>query len=835
MTDNSFRKWLIDEIKSILGRKSHIPPLLLWCDPNEDWLKILQAASEHDGFELWAGANEPELIIRDAFYKEERKPRVVRLSCSREDITWFKVFELEAAEVWEKSLLQALKQYGAPIQREQESEIVPMLRALALEWFDKPKSTWKGLTAGSAKSTGLNDDKFLELLAGEKGAFANLKKDDKEKFNLFGRRCVEDFGFPDPSEMKEKDWRIQSTARLLATEAAEHNPQNIPAEGDNIIPKGLQRTKALSLLNSWKSNINYLESFEKLVKEADKTLGLPFWARSLSSPAKSYSSRAVEIVHFNQIVEDLDKIEEIELLANELEKNLQVFQDRTQKDAFWERSATDKIGWSHLLKLAESARDLVETNLVEQDWKSVTDAIEWYINRGWILDKTGESLFSEMSDLPDQLQRIRARLKRGYLRKVDHIGSVFSNLLTKADEIQSMQTSGEVVLEKLEKDDIPTAIIFIDALSYYLGQSLKLEINDGEPSERAFVYPAIAPVPSITALGMAFALPIKRDQIKVDYVENFGGFQVSVSGFQGNLVVAENRRKWLKQKFGVKDFLHIADVLDSDKLKPASKSRRFIVVEGQELDKQGHEGELELEGTSKLIDRYARVIRRLRDNGYNRVMVVTDHGYFHWQPEPHEIQKKPEGEILWLSRRAAIGNDLKHPEAVKLPVPCSNLEVMVPRGVNAFQTYGGLGYFHGGASLQEIILPVIVAKWPVTTSKVPVVLKPVVAITSLILRVQVEAGKLDPNRLIEDVDIKQVSRKVHVKIKTMDSGKLVFKSEEPVLINPGGKAETVKLTKVELDDPITYGSKLRVVVQDFDNEEILAEEEITLKVDLDEY
>lgn len=61
-------------------------------------------------------------------------------------------------------------------------------------------------------------------------------------------------------------------------------------------------------------------------------------------------------------------------------------------------------------------------------------------------------------------------------------------------------------------------------------------------------------------------------------------------------------------------------------------------------------------------------------------------------------------------------------------------------GVNAFKTYGGLGFFHGGATLQEIIIPVIYAEWPQKTTEITIVLKPVQFITSLTPRVQIEDG-----------------------------------------------------------------------------------------------
>ena len=55
------------------------------------------------------------------------------------------------------------------------------------------------------------------------------------------------------------------------------------------------------------------------------------------------------------------------------------------------------------------------------------------------------------------------------------------------------------------------------------------------------------------------------------------------------------------------------------------------------------------------IERYVRVVRRLRDVGYSTVAVVTDHGFLHWEPEKDEVDDPPTGEVLWRSRRAVVG------------------------------------------------------------------------------------------------------------------------------------------------------------------------------------
>jgi hypothetical protein len=756
----------------------------------------------------------------------------VWLPRAREEITWFEVFALEAEAVWEKSLLQALREYGVAIPRDQESELVSLLPAHAREWFDEPRETWKELTPVTAKGTLVNDYRLFQVLAGEAGEFERLREEDR--FAIFARRAVEDFGLPDPTGQDEESWRVATTARLLCTEAAAANPHDPPSEREHVIPSGLSRDRALKLLRDWQANVHFIPAFERLVPQADATLGLTYWARNLETPPRSYSSRAVEEALFKQAAERLDRIEDVDPLAQELERQLQTFKDR--EPGFWERLATQKVGWRYLVELAEAASLLVENAQVETTWKTAQDAVQWYSGRGWQLDLAGETLFEEKPDMPAQLHRVRARLRRGYLRATDRIGCAFSELLAhdESRELLTMPTAGEIVLAELERSQVPTALVFLDACRLDLGQRLAGLLNTGEPTRRAEVFVALAPVPSRTPLGMAFALPVKRNKLRVEFATDRNSFRIETVNFDGDLTQAEQRRKWLTANWKVKTFLTVAEVLDSDKLRRSRRPPRLIVVHGAEFDATGHEGQLQLTGATDHLERYAKAIRRLREVGFSRVIVATDHGFFHWQPEKDEVEEtKPTGELLWTSRRAIVGLGLHHPTAVPLPVMQSDLEVMVPRSVNAFKTYGGLGFFHGGATLQELIIPVVVVQWPAKASKVSVVLKPVVQIISETPRVQVEAGI--GGMTLFGPDEKQLARRVLVKVRDLATGKLVFKHSEPVTVEPGGEPATVQLELVEPKPSLPYGTPLGIVVLDADDEEILAREEITLKVDIDEW
>lgn len=830
----SFREWLVGKIESVLSQTTSPPPFLIWCDPEEEWLDLLRTASESSDFRLWAPERresaEHELIIRDRWHKSERTPRVIWLPVSQKEITWFKVFELEAQTVWEKTLIQALRDYGVRIPREHEMELNSLLPAHAKEWFDEPKTTWKELTPGSAKGTLMDDHRMLQVLAAGDGEFSRLEKEDR--FAIFARRATEDFGLPDPTGMDEKGWRIAATARLLATEAAQGSPESPPSEGDRIIPPGLARDRALQLLKAWQSNIHYIPSFERFVQKADGTLGLTYWARNLSTPPRSYSSRAVEETLLERLTTQLDCMEELEALIHELERNLQVVKRR--QEGFWGTLATHAVGWKYLVQLADAASLLVENAESEQLWKSAMDAVEWYSSRGWQLDQAGETLFLESPEMPKNLHRTRARLRRGYLRAFDRINRAFSDLLAaNFDDILGLPTAGEIAQNVLEASRGPTSIIFLDACRLDLGYRLVGLLNESEPVERATLQIAAAPVPTITALGMAFAMPVKREIMTVTLSEDKNSFCVKAEGFEGDLILAEQRRKWLGKNIGVKEFLTISDVLDSDKLKSPGRSRKVLIVHGSEFDSEGHEGQLKLEGAEDHLERYARTIRRLQTIGYKRIIIVTDHGFFHWQPEVDEVQEKPSGELLWISRRAVVGRSLSHPSAVRLPVLSSDLEAMVPRSVNAFRTYGGLGFFHGGATLQELVIPVIVASWPAKAAKVDVVLKPVGHISSETPRVQIQAGTKGQGKLFADAN--QLARRAVVKIKNPSTGKIVFLHPEPVTVQPEGDAETVQLQLVDPRPTLSYGTSLVVEVLDAEDEEILDREEIKLKVDIDEW
>ena len=832
---DSFRDWLAREIREVLVRPGGAPALLVWCDPERQWRDLLWACADAEGFELWAPREkEPEsheLVLRDRFLAEPPRPRIVWLPRRRDELTWFKPFELEADQVWERSLRDGLRDYGVSIPRDHEDELDGLLAAQAREWFDKPRKTWDELTPGNAKGTLCSEDRLLQALAGPAGEFEALRHEGK--FDVFARRVTEDYGLSDPRVLNETQWRIQSTLRLLWTEAAELTPQEPPRDRDYIIPRGLPRERSLKLLKRWQQDVQHIPSFETLAETAERQAGqsaLGYWARNLNVPPRSRSSRGVEEVLFEQTANRLDRLEDLETLEAELEKLGPIVGDR--QEGFWEKRATRKIGWRFVAEMSRAAGLLISHRTVETTWKTVEQAVGWYTDSGWELDHAAEGLYRESPELPAVLLRVRARLRRSFQRTLDRIGRAFSALLAATPErLEALPTAGEVLRDELAKEKMHTAILFVDACRFDLGMRLRDLLNEGEAT-RAIVKEAVAPLPSVTELAMAFTLPMPRKRLHVSLSESGKGFEVAAEGFSGNLSSSDQRKKWLKQELGVKESVDFNDVVEHEVKKPG-RGTTIVTVHGKELDR--HDGVLELTGAEDHLQRYAQAIRRLRDAGYTRVVLVTDHGFFHWQPEDHEIEDRlPEGEVLWKSRRAVVGHNLKHSTALCLSVPQSNLEVAVPRSISAFRTYGRLGFFHGGATLQELIVPVVIATWPPKTMKVGVVLKPVGHIASESPRVEVQATRTAGKRGGLFPESTLLSRRVIVRVVDPD-GREVFRSKEAASIEPDGNVQTLALFRSEPRFDVSHNTLLTVEVVDADDNESLVRENAVLKIDLSEW
>jgi hypothetical protein len=205
----------------------------------------------------------------------------------------------------------------------------------------------------------------------------------------------------------------------------------------------------------------------------------------------------------------------------------------------------------------------------------------------------------------------------------------------------------------------------------------------------------------------------------------------------------KSRLDYVKEKVsGGLMTLKLANVLRlGAKRKKELKEADLIIVTSQEIDRYGEEGDDYAE-TRRFIDdmleQLRRSIRILAKLGVEHFIITADHGYFFADRiDPGMMMDSPGGAVAELHPRVWIGKGGTDAEGY-LRVAASeleyggDLEMAFPRGLSCFKVKGGVGgYFHGGISLQEMVIPVAVLKSKTVASS---------SATSG-LRVQIEFGK----------------------------------------------------------------------------------------------
>jgi hypothetical protein len=106
-------------------------------------------------------------------------------------------------------------------------------------------------------------------------------------------------------------------------------------------------------------------------------------------------------------------------------------------------------------------------------------------------------------------------------------------------------------------------------------------------------------------------------------------------------------------------------------------------------------------------------------NGYF-VLITADHGFLFTESPPAETDKssidfKPDGTVL-AKKRYLLGHRLPdsdfawHGQTSVTAGAEGGMEFWLPRGANRFSFTGATRFIHGGAMLQEIVVPVITVK-----------------------------------------------------------------------------------------------------------------------------
>ena len=251
------------------------------------------------------------------------------------------------------------------------------------------------------------------------------------------------------------------------------------------------------------------------------------------------------------------------------------------------------------------------------------------------------------------------------------------------------------------------AYMMVDALRYELGVALFSQLGDGDAADIA---PACAQMPTVTPVGMASLLPGAAAGLQL--AKEVAGAMPTLDGVR--LASVTERMQVLRVRYGDRFAESTLSAFVAGKPTiPATVS--LLVLRDQDIDthlETSPESTLGL--LQQTLKRIRVAIRKVKDAGFSDVVIATDHGFFlNAQAQAGDLCGKPGGTWITFHDRSLLGEGAGNSANFAIPAERVGIrgDFRVFAGPRSMAPYRrGLLYFHGGASLQEAIVPVLTVR-----------------------------------------------------------------------------------------------------------------------------
>lgn len=377
-------------------------------------------------------------------------------------------------------------------------------------------------------------------------------------------------------------------------------------------------------------------------------------------------------------------------------------------------------GYRPLYTAIASASELLsELANIDLTMASFDDALERYRKDWFRLDQLYRQFTHAYRTYegPHPLGPLREQVEKRYSTQfVYALGNAWQKKVDEADRwkssvLRSQRSFYGDYVEQLVREDKKAVVIVSDALRYEVADELRSRIRQEDRFD-ANLDAVLGVLPSYTQLGMAALLPhrtlkhspdakvvLADDQptngtaFRKKVLEGVGGTGIGAEEFKA--LSPEDRRGLFKNN-RVLYVYH--DVIDATGDKQGTERRVFEAAE---------------QALGELVD----LVKKAANANATNIFVTADHGFLFQDealPEQFFLSEKPQGEnILVTNRRYVLGHGLKFNaafttfDAAQLDLD-SEIEVQIPKSIHRLKLAGGGSRFvHGGATLQEIVVPVL--------------------------------------------------------------------------------------------------------------------------------
>lgn len=513
---------------------------------------------------------------------------------------------------------------------------------------------------------------------------------------------------PASGSRKWKTLRPKAAEQVLFSEFLFDLPSGAPA-ALSAVPRasGDAESAVYAACDRMRSDAGLRETYIELAQKIEGELRLPDIMPRDFDPGERDTFPFEERRLLGRAVE-LVVVGDIEAARTVIEK---------RKRSIWRRDPQRSPAWTTL----ERAAALIESSSVVSrglgDRKNLAGMMKAYTEGGWSdLDRasrlfetaltacTDEDIISPVVDLCRRRYREAAvNLQDAFLAAVQAEGWPPDGAPRQTRIFDDHVT---VLLERRER----TAFFLVDSLRYEMGRDLGEALTGTGEVE---ITHAAGVIPTVTGCGMAALMPGADGMLRL--VEKDGGL-VPALGTR-LLKTSADRMKLLAETYGDRFFETTLDELLGSPKKVAAnvKNAELFMVRTQDPDAVAENlGAWRARRyLSDVIGDIAAAVRWVVSQGFDRVVITADHGHMMLPEIPAgDIVQTPPGGWLENKRRCRLGSGLSGAagtitlKAGHVGIQGDVQEVCLPIGFRVFSD--GEGYFHGGLSLQEAVVPVVV-------------------------------------------------------------------------------------------------------------------------------
>ncbi|MCP8687154.1 PglZ domain-containing protein [Marinobacterium sedimentorum] len=346
--------------------------------------------------------------------------------------------------------------------------------------------------------------------------------------------------------------------------------------------------------------------------------------------------------------------------------------------------------------------------------RSMEALLEFYVCQLRDVDRLHREFEQAVSDYDWQdtfgvMEPIKLRVRQTYGRLIEKVQIPFTKHLEQggwpvSGYLSNNEVFDKLVAPKLQQSGQKVAYLMVDALRYELGVALEQQLKEDGKVE---LKPALVQLPSITLVGMASLLPDAASSLTLKRTDSG---MVPMMGEQPISTVAQ-RMEWVRKRYGqrfqegrLEDFVRNKFGVD--------ETTELLILRSVEID--SHFENHPDTAPNEILNALKRIrvaVHKLQDKGFNEVVIATDHGFFmNTHAGAGDTCQKLQGNWLNTHERCLLGEgagDGHHYQmsAEKAGIRGDFSQLAGPRSMAAYRS--GLLYYHGGASLQECVVPVL--------------------------------------------------------------------------------------------------------------------------------